>query len=77
MEKQIVKPSADIYANKETATFKLNLPGIEKEDITLNYENEVITIKAGSKFSENENGSVAYRDFAPRNFERAFRVGKN
>ncbi len=46
-------PQVDISETKEAFIVKVELPGVEKEDVSVNFENSILTIR-GEKKSETE-----------------------
>jgi HSP20 family protein len=55
-------PSVDLYEDKDAVTVQAELPGLKKEDITLNLEDGVLTIsgerKQEKKFEEAESHRI-------------------
>ena len=71
-------PVVDIYEDKENIVIKSDLPGIKKQDISIDIKDRVLTLK-GERVFENE---VKEKDFFRRErsygkFKRAFSVASN
>ena len=61
-------PAADIFETKEEYVFKVELPGLSKDDISIEFENGILTIK-GEKTAEKD---VKEENF--HRFERSFGI---
>lgn len=71
-------PSTDIYENKDEYVFKMELPGLSKDDITIDFHGDTITVK-GDKKEENEIKKEDYHrvERCYGNFIRSFTIPKN
>jgi HSP20 family protein len=73
------KPATNIYETDKDFRLELLLPGFKKEDVQLNYHENVLTVKVELP-KEKENGREEYkyehREFGVYNFERKYRVPK-
>ena len=59
-------PAADIYENKDEYVFKVELPGISKDDVNIEFEKGTLTIK-GERKAEKE-----VKDENYHRYERAY-----
>jgi len=68
-------PVVDIYDNDDSVVIKADLPGLSKDDITIDFENRTLTVK-GERSFENEVKEENYyrRERAFGKFHRAFTV---
>lgn len=68
-------PAVNIKENDKAYEIEMALPGLDKNDISLKFENEVITISSAKK-SEQENNSGTYsrKEFSYNSFSRSFSV---
>ncbi|HCY84559.1 MAG TPA: molecular chaperone [Desulfobacteraceae bacterium] len=66
-------PAVDIVSNEDTVDLNVEIPGMKKEDITVNIEDRVLTI-AGERRVENEEKKENYyrRERRYGSFKRAF-----
>jgi len=66
-------PAVDILNEKDRVILDVELPGIKKEDIAVNIENKILTIK-GERKSENEEKKETYyrRERSYGSFKRSF-----
>lgn len=70
-------PKVHIKDNKESITFKVELPGIDKKDVTLKVTDDRLII-SGEKKSEvkGENDGTEYSEVKYGKFERSFLIKK-
>jgi len=72
------RPMTDIYENKDSYVFKVELPGFKKEEIKVEFANDTLTLKGERKQEEetkNENIHRVERSYGM--FERSFTIPKN
>ena len=66
-------PAVDIVSKDDTITLDVELPGMNKEDISVNIEDKVLTIKGERKVEQEEkNGSYHRRERYFGTFKRSF-----
>src|SRR5262249_28349714 len=68
-------PSVDIFETEADIVVKAELPGMDRKDITLHLENNVLTLKGERKFekeTKDENYHRIERSYG--NFSRAFSI---
>lgn len=71
-------PSTDIYEDKEEYLFRVELPGIRKEDVEIEMNNQTLVIKGEKKESQETKKEHYYRiETAYGSFYRAFRLPQN
>lgn len=73
------KPATNIFETEKEFKVEVLLPGFKKEDVQLNYHEQVLTVKA--ELPEKEEGQeqeykYQHREFGVYNFERKFRIPK-
>ena len=54
-------PSVDIFENKDNLVLEAELPGMNREDIELSIENNVITLRGARKFEKKDEGDNYHR----------------
>lgn len=54
-------PEVDVYETDDEIKLKAELPGVNKEDIEVNVENNVLTIRGEKKVEEEESGENYHR----------------
>ncbi len=66
-------PAVDILNEKDTVVLNVELPGLKKEDISVNIEDRVLTIKGEKKFETEEKKDCYYRkERSYGSFKRSF-----
>jgi len=68
-----IYPKVDIEENENSYLFKAELPGVKKEDVSIEIDNKVLTI-SGEKKEEREekNGNVFRKESYSGSFSRSF-----
>ena len=71
-----VYPAVDIEEDKDSITLKADLPGINKEDVRLSFENGILTLE-GERKSEREEKHKNYHrvERSYGSFVRSFNLG--
>jgi HSP20 family protein len=54
-------PSVDIFENKENLVIEAELPGMQREDVDVSIENNVLTLKGERKFEKKDEGDNYHR----------------
>ena len=71
------KPATNIFETDNDFRVELLLPGFKKEEVQLNYHEQVLTVKSElpeEKEDEKETFKYEHREFGAYSFERKFRV---
>lgn len=71
------KPAINIFESDNDFRIEMMLPGFTKEDMKINFHNEMLTIKVDNKETEsrnNEDYKFVRREFDVYNFEKQFKV---
>lgn len=71
-EERYVSPPVDIYETKEGLTVVIDMPGVEKDGIEVNADNEILTMKGLVKHSAP--GSPVYSEFKLMDYFRQFQL---
>lgn len=66
-------PSVDIHEAEDGLVVVADLPGLEKDNIQISVEKDVLTIKATQKAEPAR--TYVHREFEPTNYFRQFRLG--
>ena len=71
-------PAVDVIEEQDSYVLKADLPGVERENIDIVYEDNALTIK-GERKSETENEHDGYKRFERSHgvFQRTFRMPDN
>lgn len=67
-------PEADIYEDKESFKIIFDLPGIEKEDISLKVEKDILSITADSNSKPLESYECIREEMDFNGFQRSFKL---
>ena len=68
-------PTVDVYQNKESITVKASLPGLKAEDVNVEINDGVLTIKGEMKSDEEvKEENYFYRERRCGSFNRSFRL---
>ena len=68
-------PAVDIVSKDDTISLNVELPGVNKEDISVNIEDKILTIKGERKFeNEEKKGTYYRRERAYGSFKRSFNL---
>jgi HSP20 family protein len=70
-----LRPAASIIENAEGYIIEADMPGVARDGIELNVENDVLTIRGKRAESPvNGNGRALHRESPSRNYRRAFQL---
>ena len=65
-------PVADIFETEEALTVVLELPGVEKKDLDINLENDLLRIEGRIDFSKYDGLDPLYSEYNVGHFARSF-----
>ena len=65
-------PSADIYETEEALTVVMEMPGVEKKDLSVAIENDVLRVEGQLDFSIYEGLEPVYTEYNVGHYARAF-----
>jgi HSP20 family protein len=65
-------PSADIYETDDALSVILEVPGVEKSNLNISLENDVLKIDAQIDFAKYEGFEPVYTEYNVGHFQRAF-----
>jgi len=65
-------PSTDIYETEDALTVVMDMPGVEKKDITVGLENDRLRVEGQIDFSKYEGLEPVYTEFNVGHYARAF-----
>ena len=73
------KPATNVFETETDFKIEVLLPGFAKEDVQLNFQNNLLTIKAENEAKEENETEYKYehREFKTYNFEKQFRIPKS
>ena len=65
-------PHTDIYETEDALTVVMELPGVEKQDVSVNLENDTLRVEAQIDSSKYEGLEPLYTEYNVGHFTRAF-----
>ena len=65
-------PAADIHETEDALTVILEVPGVERKNLNISLENDVLKIDAQIDFAQYEGHEPVYTEYNIGHFERAF-----
>jgi len=72
----MMRPAADIQENKDGATIYVDLPGVKKDALDIDVDQNVLTIKGAIDLNTPNNLEPGYMDIHAGVFERRFTLGE-
>ena len=69
-------PHTDIYENKEGVRLYIDLPGVSKETLNIDVDQDVLTIKGKINLKTEESLSPMFMEIRSKLFERRFTLGE-
>lgn len=69
-------PLTDIYESKEGATIYVDLPGVSKESLNIDIDQNLLTIQGAINLDTPENLQPTYMDIRSKQFKRHFTLGE-
>jgi HSP20 family molecular chaperone IbpA len=65
-------PNTDVYEMDDTLTLVMEVPGVEKKDVTVQLENDVLRIEGRIDFSKYKGLEPVYAEYNVGHFARGF-----
>jgi HSP20 family molecular chaperone IbpA len=65
-------PSTDIYESEDALTLVMEIPGVEKDDVSVKLENDVLRVEAQLDFSKYQELEPVYSEYNIGHYARAF-----
>jgi HSP20 family protein len=69
-------PATDIYETDESLTVVLEVPGVEKDDISVKIENDVLRVEGQIDFSKYQEMEPVYTEYNVGHYARAFTLSE-
>lgn len=76
-ENSYIVPRVDVFEKENTIYFEMDLPGIDKNDVKLNIEDNIMTLKGERKDRKEETGKYHICERKNGLFERSFVLPEN
>jgi HSP20 family molecular chaperone IbpA len=65
-------PTTDIYETDESLTVVMEMPGVDKEDIAVKLENDVLSVQGQIDFSKYQEMEPVYTEYNVGHYARSF-----
>ena len=65
-------PAADIYETEAALVVVLEMPGVEKQNVSVHVERNVLQVEGKIEFSNYENAEALYTEYNVGHFARSF-----
>ena len=69
-------PNTDIYETEDALTVVMEVPGVEKKNIDINLENDVLRVEGRIDFGKYEGFEPLYTEYNVGHFSRAFTLSR-
>ena len=70
------RPLADILETEAGVELAVEMPGVDSDHVDIKLHRRVLTIKGRTQVNEPSGGKLAYSEYGPGDFERAFRLSQ-
>jgi len=70
-------PKVDVIDHKDNVTIEAEIPGLSKEDVSVELEDNVLTISGSKQDTVNEGATYIRRELKRSSFKRSFTLGEN
>ena len=65
-------PNTDIYETDDSLTVVMEIPGVDKQSVSINVENDVLNVEARLDFAKYDGLEPVYTEFNVGHFARSF-----
>jgi HSP20 family protein len=72
-----VLPLADVHETPEAYVVQLDMPGTNREGISVSIDRGELTVRGTVQPYHSDNSSVLYRELRPANYLRVFAIGRD
>lgn len=69
-------PAVDIYESESALKIEADVPGVKKENVEIDLDNDVLTISARVSFADYEGLAPLFSEYNVGNFHRRFSLGE-
>lgn len=73
-DRRVYLPPTDIYETEDAVTVIADMPGVTRDAVNIELEQNVLTIHGNSRDHRPEDYSPAYQEYGIGDFERTFRL---
>lgn len=75
-QEQYLTPATDIYETPDAFVVMMDIPGVQKKDISISIDTDNLVIKAITRPLHEENTVLSYNEISNLNYYRAFALGQ-
>ena len=75
-DERVIVPPVDVFETENEYVIKADMPGVEKQDIDITLDNNVLAIN-GKVARDEDEASMKYNEYSLFNFCRNFNVGRD
>jgi len=72
---RIVVPAADIFESADAFVIKLDMPGVEKESMSVMVDSARIVLRGSVKPVQKEQSQILYSEIGKKKYQREFNLG--
>src|SRR5579875_3430346 len=69
-------PPADIYETDDGLTIMLEMPGVERKDVSISLENDVLSVDARINFDKYQGMDPIYTEYLVGHYARSFSLSR-
>ncbi|NLV25433.1 MAG: Hsp20/alpha crystallin family protein [Deltaproteobacteria bacterium] len=73
-QRNFIVPPVDIVEDEEDLVLVADMPGVDKERITIDIENDILTIKGQVALPLRGQGELTHQEYEPRDYHRRFQL---
>lgn len=73
-DRRVYLPPTDIYETEDAVTVIADMPGVTRDAVSIELEQNILTIHGNSRDHQPEEYSPAYEEYGIGDFERTFRL---
>ena len=70
-------PTTDIYETEQALTVVMEMPGVDRANLDINVENDVLSVAGRIDFSKYENLQPVYTEYNIGHYRRSFNLAPN
>jgi HSP20 family protein len=73
-EREFIRPAVNIYENREGYVLEAELPGVNKEGLSVNVEGNLLTVEGRRAATAQLETGIYYRESSDADFRRIFQL---
>ncbi len=76
-EERVLSPATDIFETKEEYTLKLEMPGVDKDSLSVTIDNNDLLVEGKVHDTPPSGKELRYSEYSLYNFYRKFKIGSD